>query len=61
MGYIICPICGNEEVDIFYKGKNFQSKNTELKILGCDMCVVEVDIDQEAQARKEASIERMEK
>jgi len=49
----ICLICGNDEVDIFYKSKDF-------KILGCDMCVVEVDTEEEDQARKEADVERME-
>ena len=49
----ICPICSNDEVDIFYKSKDF-------KILGCDMCVVEVDTEEEDQARKEAADERME-
>ena len=51
----ICPICGNDEVDIFYK-----SKDAEFKILGCDMCVVEVGTEEEDQARKEAADERME-
>jgi len=49
----ICPVCGNDEVDIFYKSKDF-------KILGCDMCVMEIDTEEEDQARKEAADERME-
>ena len=48
----ICHICSNDEVDIFYK-----SKDAEFKILGCDMCVVEVDTEEEDQARKEAGME----
>ena len=50
MKAITCPICGNDDVDIFYK-ENIEGG----KILGCDMCVKEIDLEELDKARKQAA------